>query len=380
MMEETQQTETSERVLSARQDYEEGDNIDEVEAVIPYTYSISSYGADYPVDSLMKRLDSKDILVPTFDWVSEEDTEVVGFQREYVWPKSKADKFVESLLLGLPVPGIFLVQERSGRLLVLDGHQRLHTLRAYYSGVLKGKEYRLENVQQRFSNKRFKDLDTEDRRRLDNSIIHATIVRQDKPTEDQSSIYMIFERLNAGGVNLQPQEIRVALYHGKLVNVLKRLNEEDLWRNLYGKKSSRLRDMEMILRFFAFYYHADHYAKPMKDFLNRYMASNRNLTWQTEAELQSVFRETISVLAESLGPHAFRPEGTLNASVVDSLMTSVARRLKHGRIKDLDELKARHALLLSNSEYIMAIKTATSDETSVETRMRLAKEAFADIA
>ena len=80
---------------------------------------------------------------------------------------------------------------------------------------------------------RFKDLDTEDRRRLNDSIIHATIVRQDEPTEEQSSIYMIFERLNTRGVNLQPQEIRVALYHGKLVRVLKDLNNEVAWRQLY---------------------------------------------------------------------------------------------------------------------------------------------------
>jgi hypothetical protein len=57
-------------------------------------------------------------------------------------------------------------------------------------------------------------------------IIHATVIRQDEPTEDQSSIYMIFERLNTGGVNLQPQEIRVALYHGELVRVLRTLNDQ----------------------------------------------------------------------------------------------------------------------------------------------------------
>ena len=68
--------------------------------------------------------------VPKFDWVSEENTEVVSFQREYVWPRAKADRFIESLLLGLPVPSIFLVKEPSGRFLVLDGHQRLITLRS----------------------------------------------------------------------------------------------------------------------------------------------------------------------------------------------------------------------------------------------------------
>ena len=378
-MEEIQHDETSDRSFSADRDEENVDDLNEDEEVIPYTYSITAYGADYPVDSLIKRLTSGDIIVPTFDWVSEEDTKVVGFQREYVWPKTKADKFIESLLLGLPVPGIFLVKEATGRFLVLDGHQRLYTLHAYYEGIIKGQEYRLGNVQQRFAGKRYKDLDTEERRQLDDSIIHATVVRQDKPTEDQSSIYIIFERLNTGGVNLQPQEIRVALYHGKLVKVLKSLNDEEAWRKLYGNKSRRLKDMEMILRFFAFYYHGDQYSRPMKAFLNRYMATNRNLERQAEAELRKVFHKTISVLNNTLGPRAFRPKRSVNAAVVDSLMTGVAKRLVHGEIKHPEKLQRKYTLLLSTKSYIAAIETGTSQEANVEARMRLAKDAFADV-
>ncbi len=132
---------------------------------------------------------AKDIVVPRFDWDDEkEKSEVVGFQREYVWSRPKADRFIESLLLGLPVPGIFLVKEAGGRLLVLDGHQRLFTLRAFYDGIIHGKEYKLENVQKQFLDNTYADLDTEDRRRLDDSIIHATVIRQDEPSDDQSSI------------------------------------------------------------------------------------------------------------------------------------------------------------------------------------------------
>ena len=358
---------------------EEVEDLEEADEVIPCTFAITSYGADYPVDSLIKRLQSEDIVVPTFDWSPKGNTDIVGFQREYVWPKSKADKFIESLLLGLPVPGIFLVKEATGRLLVLDGHQRLHTLRSYYEGLIRGKEYRLTNVQERFRNKLFKELDTEDRRRIDDSIIHATVVRQDEPTEDQSSIYIIFERLNTGGVNLQPQEIRVALYHGELVRVLKSLNEEEAWRDLYGRKSNRLKDMEMILRFFAFCFFSHDYNRPMKDFLNRYMASNRNLQRQPEAELREVFRRTISVLENALGWKAFRPKRVVNAAVVDSLMVGVASRLKHGPIEKLEQLQVRYESLLADEDYLSAIETGTSDENSVETRMRLAREAFAEV-
>ena len=378
-MEEPQGRITSIAGATGAQDDGDDEILLEGEEEIPFTYTITSYGADYPVDSLIKRLDFKDIIVPTFQWVSERDSEVVGFQRDYIWPRPKADKFIESLLLGLPVPGIFLVKELSGRLLVLDGHQRLHTLHAYYNGIINGQEYKLESVQQRFMHKSYKDLDTEDRRRLDDSIVHATVVRQDQPTEDQSSIYIIFERLNTGGVNLQPQEIRVALYHGKLANVLKRLNDEGAWRKLYGKKSKRLKDMEMILRFFAFYYYNDKYRSPMKDFLNRYMATNRHLTRQSEDELRRIFCRTIAVLENALGQRAFRPRRAVNAAVLDSLMIGVATRVAGRRIENLDQFREKYKSLLSDPNYIASTETGTSQEANVNTRMTLAKQAFANV-
>jgi hypothetical protein len=115
-------------------------------------------------------MESEDIIVPRFSWEPEKGSDIVGFQREYVWPRTKADRFIESLLLGLPVPGIFLVKEASGRFLVLDGHQRLYTLRAFYKGVIHGEEYSLANVQKRFLDKRYEDLDVEERRRLNDSV------------------------------------------------------------------------------------------------------------------------------------------------------------------------------------------------------------------
>lgn len=355
------------------------EDVDEAAETIPFTYTITAYGADYPVDSLVKRMEADDIVVPRFSWEPETDSDIVGFQRDYVWPKTKADKFVESLLLGLPVPGIFLVKEKSGRLLVLDGHQRLYTLHAFYRGVLHGQEFTLANVQDQFLGKTYRTLDLKDRRRLDDSIIHATVVRQDQPTEDQSSIYMIFERLNTGGVNLQPQEIRVALYHGDLVAVLRRLNDHPSWRELYGKKSRRLKDMEMILRFFAFLFDAPSYKSPMKEFLNSYMASNQDLQRQSDAELTKRFVATADAILAGIGPRAFRPVRAINAAVVDSLMTAVARRLSGGPITDFNALKEAYGRLLSDKRYRSAVETGTSQESNVQVRLALATEWFSPV-
>lgn len=223
------------------------DDVDEEQATTPYRFTVTSYGADYPVDGLVKRLKAGDIAIPTFDPEVEPTADIEGFQRQFVWTKPQCDRFIESLLLGLPVPGIFLVKQQDGRLLVLDGQQRLRTLAAFYGGVLRGREFRLENVQERYKKLSYAELAVEDRRRLDDSIIHATIVRQEEPSDDQSSVYLVFERLNTGGTTLHPQEIRVALYRGPLIRLLRTLNENTDWRALYGNRSNRLKDQELIL-------------------------------------------------------------------------------------------------------------------------------------
>lgn len=229
---------------SSYDDEEKIEDIRESSEVLPFIYSITSYGADYPVDALVKRLGKKDVFIPPF-------------QRGYVWTLRQASRFIESLLLGLPVPGIFLAKEKeSQKLLVIDGHQRLKTLEYFYLGDFKekGEGFLLKDVQEKFEGKSYKNLVESDRIKLDDSIIHATIVKQEEPSEDISSIYHIFERLNTGGSLLQPQEIRACIYHGEFNELLNQLNTNKNWRSIYGKISERLKDRELILRFFALCY------------------------------------------------------------------------------------------------------------------------------
>lgn len=347
---------------------------------VPFAFDITWYGADFPVEELVSKLESGEIILPVLGPGSSEDEEQVGSQLNYVWPQSMADRFIESLILGLPVPGIFLAVDGPGRLLVLDGHHRLRTLQMFYKSFRIKRPYRLgRTVQDNFSGKRYADLDPLYRQKLDNRIIHATIVRQLEHSDDKSSIYTIFERLNSGGFSLQPQETRTALFHGKLAQLLQDLNEQPAWRFLFGNRSRRQKDREMILRFFAFHYMGDKYAAPMKDFLNRYMAKNRNLELHPACDLLQVFDRTTEILKNAIGKAAFRPMGRLNAAALDSVMIGVANRLKHGPVAEQDEIRARHKKLFSNQAYINAIKSGTSEESSVKTRLRLATEAFANV-
>jgi hypothetical protein len=334
--------------------------------IIPFQYSITAYGADYPVDSLVKRISDGSIFIPPF-------------QRGYVWDRKRASRFVESLLLGLPVPGIFLSREETNRLLVIDGHQRLRTLEYFYKGIFKdGKEFSLQDVQEKYQGATYQSISEEDRRRLDDSILHATIVRQDEPSDDDSSVYHIFNRLNTGGLNLNAQELRACLYHGELNDLLKTLNENSCWRELFGPVSSRLRDQELILRFLALYF-GDKYSKPMAGFLNKYMGANRHLKLQSSEQITQVFNNTVETLNKHLGRNVFKPRGALMAAIFDSVMVGIARRLEKGDIKDIKALNRNYIALLSNKGFIGATETHTSDEENVVKRIELATKAFDNI-
>lgn len=340
-----------------------GDDSDEV---IPFKYSITSYGADYPIDGLVKRMEDESILIPPF-------------QRGFVWPLRRASLFVESLLLGLPVPGIFLSREqRSQKLLVIDGQQRLRTLQYFYAGffVEPDQEFALKDVPSSFNGATYKSLAEEDRLRLDDSILHATIIKQDEPSDDDSSVYHVFERLNTGGLLLQPQEIRACIYHGNFNDMLKELNETPAWRAVYGNVSSRMRDRELILRFLALYFNGHKYTKPMKEFLNKYMGKNRDSNGE---KLRATFVDTIDVIRRCLGDRAFKPRRQINAAVFDAVMVGVARRLERGPIKGDEAIAASYAALLKNRRFVEATETGTADEESVSRRLELATSAFSAV-
>lgn len=330
---------------------------------LPFRYAISSYGADYPVDGLVKRLKDGTIYVPPF-------------QRSYVWSIRDASRFVESLLLGLPVPGVFLSKEDvTNKLLVIDGQQRLRSLQFFYDRVFEpGKrEFRLEGVQERYDGRTIDTLEIEDRRHLDDSIIHATVMRQDIPSDDDSSIYHVFERLNTGGKVLSGQEIRACLYHGPFDELIAELNGDEGWRAIFGPENKRLRDQELILRFFAFKHDGSVYFRPLKGFLNKFMKSNRYLNQYSANQLTQEFKETVSAIRQNLGDRPFRPERVLNAAILESVMVSVSDGLD-SKTLDMKALKGRYDRLLQNEAYVSATIRNTAQEEQVKTRLRVARK------
>ncbi|MDE2952287.1 MAG: DUF262 domain-containing protein [Chloroflexota bacterium] len=341
----------------------EGDNPEETIAVKQYT--IAGYGADFDVEGMVRRLDRGDIEIPEF-------------QRTYVWNQKRASRFIESLLMGLPVPGIFLYRDKGSQTLrVIDGQQRLLSLKAYYSGTFPGsdREFRLTGLDSRFEGFAYADLSAQDRRRLNDSIIHASIIQQEAPDDDGTSQFTIFERLNTTSTPLSPQEIRGAIYGGEFNNLLVELNDSGEWRVLVGKPNRRKRDQELILRFLALYHDSAEYRPTMKEFLNKHMISNRDLHRHTAAENRKLFHSTVKTILEKLGRNAFRPERAVNAALMDALMVGIARRLGKGPITA--DIRPEYEELLENERFRASIYAGTSQADNVRTRIQLATEAFA---
>ncbi len=343
---------------------EDGDDDNENESIASDLYSISSYGVDLDVEALVKRIDSETYHVP-------------AFQRKYVWSQTDASKFIESLLLGLPVPGIFLYKESDTRHLVIDGQQRLRSLSKYYKGFFQDKKFRLIGLRSKWNGLSYGELAEDDQNRLDMAIVHATIFKQDTPTDNMDSVYEVFERINTGGMKLSPQEIRSCVAHGKFNSLLFELNENVMWREIYGKKSARLKDIELILRFFAFSEGLKDYKRPMKKFLTDFMTSNRNLSDDAKKKRVEEWEAVMQTLTAGIGNRPFRPGGrALNAAFFDSFTVALAKQLSAGIKLTGENVKYSYEELLENKEFLKSISSNTADEESVKERFKLADNSF----
>ncbi|MCM3778396.1 DUF262 domain-containing protein [Microbacterium hydrocarbonoxydans] len=359
--------------------------IDSVAASLPY------FGADFDVAGLVRRLADDDIVIPRFDPDESSDLSVEGFQRQRVWTKPRMEKFIESLLLGWPVPNIFLVVEPDGKYLVLDGQQRLTTLSDFYNG-----EFSLEDVVPELGGANISNLSTESRRRLNNTFIQAVVIEPSEP-DGRDSVYRLFGRLNSGGVALTPQEIRVALYRGPLVNFIRDLNHNDDWRILYGLKNGeefttdkKLKDHELILRSLVMSdvvekIHLDWddkaarisaYRPPMVQFLNSYLDSNRQPTEARLNALESAFKVSCQLLNQADGREALRFAGRLNAAHIDALLANLIFAAENGLLFSVDQVRAAISDLRTNEAYIGWISGSTSHRDSVYGRLKAVREAL----
>lgn len=284
--------------------------------------------------------------------------------------------------MGLPVPGIFLYREpKTNRHLVVDGQQRLRTIQYFYEGTFLERKFRLVGVRSEWNNKSYSDLSPADQLKLDDSTIHATIFQQDEPKDSQRSLYFVFERINSGGIRLSPQEIRNCINDGPLLDRIREINEDLYWRAIFGeKRNARLKDQELILRFFAMMVRPDTYSQPMRDFLNQFTADFENADRQVLDGFKAMFAETVKAIWDAKGRSAFRPIRALNAAVFEGVMVGLATRLKIDPKPATAEISAAYDRLLQDAAFLRACERATAVEESVRTRRTRAVAAFAAAA
>lgn len=340
-------------------------------------FTINSWGADLSFRELTNMYDEDELQKPEL-------------QRYYVWDKREASRFIESILLGLPVPSIFLARTVDEDYLIVDGYQRIMTVYDYISGVFTkdNSVFKLtNNVNDRWKGKTFNQLESTDQKRIKRTTIHAIIFEQKKPEHDDTSMYQIFERINTGGRSLSPQEIRNCVYHNDFNQLLFELNKEEEWRRLYGMDTvePRMKDMEFILRFLMLSKKdfSETNSISLKKELNLFMDMDQNgLSNSDLIQLKNDFIRVIQLLSET-DKSAFQnlnsakqPLGRFHPTIFDSIAIATLKAIKKNKeIKWLgsqDRFRELKGNLLDNETYEEFITTRTTNTEHIYGRINLA--------
>lgn len=255
------------------------------------------------------------------------------FQREDVWsPEGKAE-LVESVLMGLPLPIFYFSQDKYGNLIVVDGRQRLTALFSYMND-----DYKLKNLKilPDVNDRKFSELSPVQKARIEDFQIQAHVIMP--PTPDRIK-FDIFDRVNRGGMRLNKQEMRNALYQGAATRLLKTLSESDSFKEATGKafvREKRMKDKYILTRYITFYLYRNHALKDekgepyvYKDDIDELLGLGMDaLNHMGEAELQKIEKLVLDGLKKSyfyLGEDGFRLSGgerrsPINMNVFETVM------------------------------------------------------------
>jgi hypothetical protein len=311
------------------------------------------------------------------------------FQRRDVWDQKKQSKFIESLIMNVPVPPVFLGENAYGKYVVLDGRQRLTALVKFLNNEYKlvGLKVWKELNEDQFSDLQHKKLDVSLMRRF----LPAVVLLKESSPEVK---YDVFERLNTGGLNLNTMEIRNAVYRGKFTDLLHECAKYKPFRELWDipgnvkerEKNltySRMIDLEQVLRFFAL--SSAQKTKPkraaFKTYLGNFM-STRNAEYEADPKLaaadKQLFESAVDGCIATLGKTAFVRNGTLrSAPLADALMYALAPLSKTQRddAKIQKAVQQARAQLLSDPSFLETLAQGTNGKAKIEQRLELAHAA-----
>lgn len=352
-------------------------------------------------------------LLTLVNFVESGAIKIPGFQRNFVWDIKRASKLIESIIIGLPIPQIFLYEESRNRFLVIDGQQRLMSIFYFWKGRFPRKEKRAElrtifdeegHIPKEVFDKddyfvKFKLQLPENLPHNPNKLnkltyeglgelqttfnlrtIRNVIIKQSSPEGDDRSMFEIFNRLNSGGINLKPQEIRTSLYHSDFYTLIYRLNGRQAWRTVLGidVPDLNMKDCEILLRGFAMLMVGNKYTPSMTKFLNNFSRKMKSVKPERLEYLEKLFISFLNACAELPPKTFFGSKGRFNISIFESVFNAVCEGpfMKNEFVKD----KVRPELvdaLKKDSEFMDATLKATALSSNVEKRLRIAREKLA---
>lgn len=309
-----------------------------------------------------------------------------NFQRDFVWDASKSSRLIESALLEIPIPMIYLSEEEDGKEVVIDGQQRLTAFFSFIDRYFPNKKpFKLVGLK-KYSNLvglQFNQLSEIYQDKIMYYQIRTITIKKESSGDLK---FEIFERLNTASVGLNDQELRNCVYRGRYNDLLINLGREKDYLELLGldEPHARMQDIELVLRFLAFYHSSFlEYRSPMKQFLNKEMEKRRNISENDATELEKVFKQSISLMKSIFGNKSFRKyyignskkydgyweKSSFNKALFDILMYKFAKTEKRLVYNKIDSIREGLIHLMSTDhEFIDAISYYTNNASRVKTR------------
>ena len=303
------------------------------------------------------------------------------FQRNVVWDDGKCSRLIESILLGVPLPIVYVAEDDDGTFAVIDGQQRLTAIVQYLKN-----DYALRGLRvlTELKNKRFQHLDKAQQKAVKSGVVRATIIKKES---DPSIRFEIFERLNTGAVALNAQELRNCVYRGPFNDMLKRLEDHPDWLRLLrlDEPDKRMWTRELILRFLALHDRYNHYGSSMRSFLNAEIEDRRDAKPEQIQAYEVLFAKVVRMALSVFGDHAFERfalgteedqnghwEGKINLALFDAVMFAFAQYEERDVIPRAETIaEAVLRLMTTNQDFIKAITYSTSRKEALRTRVTL---------
>jgi hypothetical protein len=297
------------------------------------------------------------------------------WQRHYVWNRRRASKLVESFLSDIPVPVVYLAKNEQGKYEVIDGLQRLTSVFDFFDN-----KYKLIGLEliPNFEGKAFRDLPTNIQDKLQDSTLRAFELAPQTPDDLR---FVIFERLNTGGVKLNDMEIRNCLYRGKINNLIRKLSDDPDFKTAISQKNieRRMNDRGMVLRFLAFYERTYKKAKQgLKRFLNEFLETYRNANNEKLEEYERQFKKAMKASVTIFGDKGFRIRrdtsrigsewaSRVNVSIFQAIAVSFSDYDLGQLTRRADAILEEYVdLVSSDNRWLEAVTASTGDYNKLE--------------